>query len=294
MNPALLGSFAWKTGVAAVRVRLLEARDIARLAALMQSEGWATTALDLGRYLDLSPEGCFVLEGEGGPVGLITTVSYGEVAWLGNLILEPPLRGRGLGHRLLTHALEWLEAQGIRSVYLESVPEAQGLYLRAGFSPYHRVVKFEGKAPGGGEPLPSPGQVGPAEQERVLEMDRAGWKVDRGRVLALMLRAASLFFEPGAFLMASRVGADRWRLGPWGSAQPGEAAAVSVLERCLGALAPGAEVVAEAPGLNGPALKALRAVGLRPVRENIIMRRGPGAGEDLSLVWALASAGDLG
>src|ERR1700730_7094689 len=101
-------------------VRLLTPSDIPQAMLLKNAEGWNQTEQDWHRLLELSPDGCFGIEHEDKLVATTTTTSYGrELAWIGMVITAPEFRGRGLATRLLTAALEFLDARQIRCVKLD-------------------------------------------------------------------------------------------------------------------------------------------------------------------------------
>lgn len=75
----------------------------------------------------------------------------GLVAWLDELYVVPPMRGAGLGARLLRAAMECATAMGCRAIELEVVHDharAEALYERAGFHalPRRRFSKNLGDA----------------------------------------------------------------------------------------------------------------------------------------------------
>jgi GNAT superfamily N-acetyltransferase len=76
---------------------------------LKEQAGWNQTEADWRRFLDLEPEGCFVAELDGQPVGTTTTCVFGSVAWVGMVLVDPAVRGRGVGRSLMKHALDWLD-----------------------------------------------------------------------------------------------------------------------------------------------------------------------------------------
>lgn len=43
-----------------------------------------------------------------------------KTAWVWNIMLDVEARGRGLGRRLMTHAIEWAAERGLRAVMLET------------------------------------------------------------------------------------------------------------------------------------------------------------------------------
>ena len=115
------------------RVRLLSRGDFPFAVALTDTERWGFTVEDFARFLDLSPEGCFVVEHEGDPAGLLTTFLYGRVGWIGNVIVSARVRGRNLGAALLDHAIGYLEARGARAIRLWAYEDTVALYEKLGF-----------------------------------------------------------------------------------------------------------------------------------------------------------------
>lgn len=66
----------------------------------------------------------------------------GPVAWLDELYVTPPMRGRGIGGALLEHALAHARASGFLAVDLEIDADhtrAARLYARAGFTQLART-----------------------------------------------------------------------------------------------------------------------------------------------------------
>lgn len=74
-----------------------------------------------------------------GMVSLLITISTaegGKAAWLEDMVVDPGLRNRGLGTRLLRAALAWAEENGVARISLLTDAHnlrAQRLYLRHGF-----------------------------------------------------------------------------------------------------------------------------------------------------------------
>jgi N-acetylglutamate synthase-like GNAT family acetyltransferase len=65
---------------------------------LNQIAGWNQTASDWERFLEVSPEGCFVAELNGQVCGTVTTISFqSRFAWIGMVLVDPQCRGRGMG-----------------------------------------------------------------------------------------------------------------------------------------------------------------------------------------------------
>ena len=84
-----------------VVVRPFRPDDIGFTSAQTAQVGWDTTAELFSVCLAHDPDGCFIAEADGRSVGLVTTTRYQRQAWIGNLIVVPECRRRGLGQRLM-------------------------------------------------------------------------------------------------------------------------------------------------------------------------------------------------
>jgi N-acetylglutamate synthase-like GNAT family acetyltransferase len=57
----------------------------------------------------------------------------GKVALLAGIELPEGMRGKGIGSEMLRQGIEATFSQGVRSIYLVSLPDPKSLYLRFGF-----------------------------------------------------------------------------------------------------------------------------------------------------------------
>jgi ribosomal protein S18 acetylase RimI-like enzyme len=120
--------------VAPARVRPMAKGDFPFAVALTDTEGWGFTVEDFERFRALSPDGCFVVERDGERAGLLTTMLYGDLGWIGNVIVSSRLRGLHLGAALVEHAIAYLEGAGARAVRLWAYENTVDLYGKFGFA----------------------------------------------------------------------------------------------------------------------------------------------------------------
>jgi GNAT superfamily N-acetyltransferase len=107
--------------------------------------GWNQRIADWKRFLDFSPNGCFVAARNSQVAGTVTTTQYGrEVAWIGMLLVHPDARGNGIGKALLAHAIDYLRAHGIASIKLDATPLGEALYRKLGFREEWGLTRFAG------------------------------------------------------------------------------------------------------------------------------------------------------
>jgi len=97
--------------------------------------------------VEANPEGVFVAEENGHVLGYITTridreVSKGRIP---NLAVDEQARGRGLGRRLIEHALEYFRREGMAYVMIETMANnavGQHLYPSCGFVEVGRQIHY--------------------------------------------------------------------------------------------------------------------------------------------------------
>ncbi|HEX9709747.1 MAG TPA: GNAT family N-acetyltransferase [Candidatus Thermoplasmatota archaeon] len=294
-------------GAAASRtVRLLEPRDFPFAVALTDTERWGFTAADFARCLAIAPDGCFLVEEGGERAGILTTAPYGEVAWVGNIIVAPARRGRGLGAAVIQHALDYLDARGARAVRLWAYEGTANLYTKFGFArdgpTSRRWIGF-----GHAEHEMPPAVVPPGchafpvnalTVRDLLPFDRARFGSDRSAVLSLVAAEAphaGFVARDGrgdvvGFLLTtpSPKGCE---VGPW-LVDPAhiEWAAPLLLERALGILA-GQSVELGVYDARTDVQQLLDAHGFHPGFQTARMTRGdPAAGRDaIESVCAIGS-----
>ena len=89
-----------------LHIRILTSDDLPFADSLRAIVGWNQTLDDWRRFLAMEPEGCFLAEWDGAPVGTATTLRYGlEVAWIGMVLVHPDQRRRGIGKASLHHCI---------------------------------------------------------------------------------------------------------------------------------------------------------------------------------------------
>jgi len=114
------------------------------------AEGWNPGLHDAECFFNVDPDGFFIAELSGRPIGAISAVAYDRsFGFVGLFIVVPEHRGNGIGMRLWRTGLEYL---GQRNVGLDGVLAMQDRYAERGFGYAHRNVRYEGR--GGASMLP--------------------------------------------------------------------------------------------------------------------------------------------
>ncbi len=110
---------------------------------LKELAGWNQTSDDWKRFLEASPDGCFVAEVDGQVCGTVTTISFeNRFAWIGMVLVDPEYRGRGIGTRLLERAIEHLDRLKIPAIKLDATPQGKPLYEKLGFQSEYEIGRW--------------------------------------------------------------------------------------------------------------------------------------------------------
>ena len=276
-------------------IRTMQPCDLAFAAACTQAEGWASEDFTtLQGFHIVDPGGCLLAEVDGEPAGICVATYYGASGFIGELIVRSEHRGLGLGVALLGAGVARLQARGARTIYLDGVLKAVGLYERHGFRKLTRSWRFTGRLDGSPQP-----NVYPLEAHHlpaVFALDEAAFGADRrfflGRRWSLFPELAWVLLEHGqlAGCILGRRGPGWLSAGPWVVLPH-----VPSPQRLLLSLAQAAGATPLSLGvldLNRPACALLGSLGFTP-RPDSPWRMALGTGGDLGVspcCYAVGSA----
>lgn len=272
-------------------VRAFGPDDVDLAVRLSFREGWNLSADDLRTLLKLDPRGCLIAEVEGRPVGLVTTVAYGKLGWIGLLVVEEASRGQGYGRALLDTAVGRLLDRGVRTVGVDATPQAMPLYSDARFRPAFDIVHLRRAALPA--PAPTANSLVPVEPKDLHALTMFDWAYFGGRrrrVLADLLQRSSVGYlaqdvtGTGGYLLA-RQGSQQWVIGPWVCVR----AAESLLTQALSAIGP-QPVALAVPEVNRHAMDLVRKYHFEPCSRRVRMYYGDeeGVGQPQH-IYAIAS-----
>jgi ribosomal protein S18 acetylase RimI-like enzyme len=111
-------------------IEKMQTKHFQSAANLANTMDWHMTDEDFAFNSQLEPNGCFVAVENNKVVGAATCISYGQVGWFGNLIVDNPYRKQGLGTQLVKQAANYLKTQCVKTI---------GLYA------YQNLIEFYGK-----------------------------------------------------------------------------------------------------------------------------------------------------
>jgi GNAT superfamily N-acetyltransferase len=256
-------------------IRPMRTGEIALAADWAATEGWNPGLNDAPCFATVDAEGFLIGEVDGVPAATISCVNYDDrFAFLGFYIVQPDLRGRGLGWKIWQAAIAHA---GTRTIGLDGVVAQQGNYRKSGFELAYRNVRYGGRV----MPAGAPSRVAPLTDVPLATIaadDATVFPAPRENFLRAWIRASG---HTGRALM--RNGA----LAAWGVIRPcragykigplvadDRAAAETVLDALIASIG-GGEVFLDVPEPNRDAVALAQARGLTPVFETARMYTGP-------------------
>jgi len=216
-------------GEGSLEIRLLKRRDIEFGMELKGLAGWNQTRSDWERLLRLQPRGCFLAKLNGEKVGTVTTLSYGEVGWVGMLLVHPAKRRKGVGTALLRRGIKHLRSRGVEVIKLDATPEGRKMYKRLGFVDEYMVCRYRSELGKVREAVKKDDltrreiKIRPISEKELGEIvffDEKTLGVSRGNVLRELVRENGgycLCTRDGQNLLGyimARAGSGAWQVGP--------------------------------------------------------------------------------
>ena len=271
-----------------LHIRTMNVDDVPLGCRLNDASGWNQTASDWLRLLALEPEGCFVAEWNGQPVGTICVTRFETIAWISMVLVDAAHRGQGIGTHLMRHALAWLDRSGIATVRLDATALGRPVYEKLGFVGEYELARWEGTATGG-ELRPEIIVAADSQLAAIIALDEQVTATPRGSLLA------RLFAErPGAMRTAAirgqiagfsgvRLGSRARQIGP--VIGQDESSGVALLHAAFSDHQ-GQTVFLDVPLPNRPAMQWAESHGLQIQRRFLRMFRGRPVADRPEQIWA--------
>jgi GNAT superfamily N-acetyltransferase len=260
--------------------------DIEHFLRYASAENWISTEWEMKFLLDSFPEGCFTCRAVGLPIAFVSSIKYDKSGWIGNLIVDASLRGKGIGLSLIRRALEALRLGGAETVWLTASADGKPIYERLGFRELDVINRWMGT-----------GLKGYTEQndgislEEAISLDGHGWGDRRHALISAAFARGKVFGVPSGFLVMQGDGA-LVQGGPWGCTNVDKAA--KLLDAALAANAGSYEIAFDVPGENLVATELLAFRGFSIVGRTSLMFCGAIPAYRPELVFALGSMGSMG
>ena len=200
-------------------IRTINASDFDFIIELTAAENVRYTKKDLSRIIDYEPEGCFIaLDGER-RLGVVTTIVFGRVGWIGNVFVAKSSRRLGAGSKLVREALQYVRRKGVEYAKLYCFPHRIAFYRRLGF-----VAELNVQIVGGVGRALSFSRVEELPEDsfdELVALDGRMFGADRSRMLRRLHQefreycfGAYADDELVGYVMACGSGSD-YELGPW-------------------------------------------------------------------------------
>ena len=200
-------------------IRNIKPLDFNFIIRLAELENIRYSNKDLNRIIDFEPDGCFIaLDGER-RLGIVTTITYGNVGWIGNLLVDKSTRRRGTGTNLIREAIEYMQKKDVKVPKLYCFPKRIPFYRGLGFKPEInlQVMTMKGKKISFSEVK----QLSEEELHEMSLLDKKIFGADRSRLLCRIHQefpencfAAYHKKKLVGYIMASG-SEDEYELGPW-------------------------------------------------------------------------------
>ncbi len=178
--------------------RVLTPSDLEAALKLSTAAGWNQAPEDWLRVMRLAPEGCFGIDADGSLAATATVVCYGaDLAWIGMVLTDPAMRGRGFARRLMEHAIAGVSVSWIK---LDATDMGLPLYRKLGFVDECAIERWAVEAaPGCLDAHPSgPADGRTSSDDQALLDDRAALGADRSALFAILEEEGHLSGRPGA------------------------------------------------------------------------------------------------
>ncbi len=248
-----------------LHIRQMTLGDIECAMRLKDQVGWNQTPDDIRRLVEYEPDGCFMAEMNGVPVGTVSTTSYGtKLAWIGMMLVLPEYRRRGIARRLMETSIDYLRGRGVTCIKLDATPLGQPLYEQLGFHAEWGFQRWERE----GDEIARFSPDGALSAE-LLEVDEAAFGADRSKWLTSVGAGCRIFTTESAFGML-RPGSVATYLGPIVSAD--ESGVEPMVAEMLTTLA--GRVFWDIPTGNAVSEELATQHGFQPVRQLLRMWNG--------------------
>jgi GNAT superfamily N-acetyltransferase len=198
-----------------MQIGTLQREDVPGALRLSTQARWNQLEADWQRLVDVWPKLALVGKVDGQVAATATLARYGDVAWVGMVLVDEAFRGRGFGGKIMDAIIAKAGEEGINVLGLDATDLGKPVYAKRGFIEGvgidRRVLAADDREPGR-----SPAErVHDREWPALLALDRSCFGMDRSALLD------HLRHEPGARCEVVR---ERGKVVAFGFRRPGRTA----------------------------------------------------------------------
>jgi GNAT superfamily N-acetyltransferase len=267
------------------------ADDIGIVLKLAAAEGWVAEPWEFEFLLSEFAQGCFVARNTNcETVGFVTSLRHERSGWIGNLIVCPEYRGKGIGGLLFNKALETVRDSGADTVWLTASKSGMPLYQKAGFTRIDTILRWSGcsrQQHTGHETEVACDSPDPL----LIESDGLAWGDRRSALVAATVNRGKLLQQKSGFVVVQPCGTAR-QFGPFSA--PGYSAAEALFKTALNTIPFGTGICLDAPSSNRMALLLFNRNRMRITGSNELMYAGARPAYQPEYIYGLATMGSCG
>ncbi|MEI8355334.1 MAG: GNAT family N-acetyltransferase [Deltaproteobacteria bacterium] len=265
--------------------------DIVPFLKLAAAEEWLAEPWEFKFLLAEFSQGCFTARGDDAKaIGFVTSLRHERSGWIGNLIVHPAYRGKGIGERLFKKVIEALFDSGVETLWLTASKSGMPLYQKFGFTSIDTIIRW-----GGSGRQRSTGQEAAATDKAVdallNDIDSRAWGDRRDALVAVTAGRGMVLQEESGFVVVQQCEGFR-QLGPFSAAGCGTADAL--LKAALNLIPVGIRVCLDAPASNRTALKLFNQNRMRISCSNELMYAGVKPMYQSEYIYGLSTMGSCG
>ena len=249
-----------------LRLRSAHAEDLPRIAEMRNAAGWPVNDWALRAVLQPPHSRCLVAVDDTDRVlGVGSGISYGAFGFVGNMVVDPSARRRGVGAAILVAVMDFLGRRGCSRLELFATDQGRPLYARHGFEPLaagvSAVVARDASLPDVADLSVSDAAVDALPELADYDAPRFGG--DRRPLLAAMLadpgRSVVLARHQGRTVGWGWIRPDAERVGPLTADSPDVAMAIARVALARMPTTPTLRLTM--PAANHAGAEALRRIG---------------------------------
>ena len=164
-----------------ITTRKMTQDDFAFAIRLTDTMHWDLTKKDFTFMMALEPKGCFVALDGVKRVGITTTAHFDKIGWIGNVIVDPRCRSKGIGARLVKEAIGYLSEKSVSTIGLYAYVNTVKFYKKIGFKADSDFIRFAGQGIRNQVGANAIRRMSQRDLNEVIDFDRScmGWNRDR-------------------------------------------------------------------------------------------------------------------